>query len=353
MASAASLAIPGAAGAATMPGMPGMPTETAMPTDMPMPTEEPTEEPTAAPTEMPTDMPMPTDTAEPTEQPTAAPTATDTPLPAGYKRVTLKYGPFTIPAGSAQREGVFNGVNFIKRPCAGSCDIVEMKPDLVYADGSKADMDTGPMLHHFVISNLNGQDATCPNRIGGQRLFSAGNERTDKALPPGYGIRTQQGNWWFLLTELMNHSTSAKNVQLQVTYTIAPFGSTKSTQAEWLDVTGCMGASFYGIPAGKSTKTWTWTANATGKIVYINGHMHEDGVNILAKNLTTGQTICDAKATYGTIGGMRAVTDMGKCVGEQVAVIHRGDRIQITSNYDSATQQSDVMGIMHAYLAPL
>jgi hypothetical protein len=211
-------------------------------------------------------------------------------------------------------------------------------------------MDTGPMLHHFVISSLNGQDDTCPGRPG-RRLFSAGNERTDKQLPAGYGVRVGRTDRWVLLTDLMNHSEQAKTVYLSITFSYAPAGSTTPTAALWLDVTGCNGFSYYSAPAGPSSRSWTWTSNRTGRLVFINGHLHDGGVDITAENLTTGQTICDAEAMYGEMGDMNTIMEMGKCVGDPVTVIHRGDRIRITSHYDLEQAQPDVMGIMHAYVA--
>jgi hypothetical protein len=50
----------------------------------------------------------------------------------------------------------------------------EFKPDLVYGDGSRANMDTGPMLHHMVLTSQFRRDATCGSTLlglAGERFF--------------------------------------------------------------------------------------------------------------------------------------------------------------------------------------
>jgi stress up-regulated protein Nod 19 len=275
----------------------------------------------------------------------AAPTAS-----ASSQTVTVRYGPFTIPAGSMGSPGeINNNISLVAKPCT-ACDITGMTPDLVYADGTSANLDTGPMLHHFVLSTLSGQDDTCAGRVG-RRLFSSGNERTDKQLPDGYGVRVQPTDRWLLLADLMNHSDAARTVFISITFHYAPLGSTTPTASLWLDVTGCAGASYYSAPAGQSSKSWTWISNRTGRLVFINGHLHDGGQHITAQNLTTGELICDAEATYGQMGDMSTIMEMGRCTGDPVTVIHRGDRIRITSYYDLDQAEPDVMGIMHAYVA--
>src|SRR5512135_2274547 len=94
----------------------------------------------------------------------AAPAA---PAAAATQQVTVRYGPFNLPAGSMDQPGALrNSIQLINKPCV-TCDITGMKPNLVYADGTEANMDTGPMLHHFVISNLFGNDSICGGRPGG------------------------------------------------------------------------------------------------------------------------------------------------------------------------------------------
>ncbi|MEO5876302.1 MAG: hypothetical protein ABIS86_21860 [Streptosporangiaceae bacterium] len=269
---------------------------------------------------------------------------------AATQTVTVRYGPWTIPGGTMDRPGqISNQIAAIPKPC-GSCDIVGQKPDLVYADGSVADMDTGPMLHHYVISNLAARDTVCPAQPLGDRLFASGNERTDKQLPDGYGLQVRNLDRWMMLTDLMNYAPTPQTVYISITYTLAGAGSTKPVRSLWLDAGGCL-SSYYAVPAGPSSRTWGWTATTGGKIVFANGHQHAGGVHVKATDDTAQALICDSAAEYDTMGGMRTIVKMGTCAGDRLATVRRGDRVSVTSYYDSPTAQSDVMGIVHAYLA--
>ncbi|GAA2133677.1 hypothetical protein [Actinomadura napierensis] len=273
-------------------------------------------------------------------KPAAAAPATQT--------MTVKYGPWTIPGGTMDRPGELpNVVSAAPKPCS-TCDIVGEKPDLVYADGSTADMNSGPMLHHFVISNLAARDTVCP--LSPDRIWASGDERTEKNMPDGYGVPVKSYDRWAMLTDLMNYSSTPKTVYISITYTIAGAGTTTPVRSLWLDAGGCL-TSDYSVPAGPSTHTWSWTSTVGGRIVFANGHQHAGGVHVKAADDTTGALVCDSPATYDTMGGMRTIVKMGTCAGDPLATIRHGDRLTVSSYYDSPTAKNDVMGIVHAYIA--
>ncbi len=118
-------------------------------------------------------------------------------LAATYTR-TVWYGPYTIPAGSPTAPGTIdNSLRFgVQRPCA-DCHITSFKPDLVYPDGTRATMDTGPMLHHAVFTSQFRRDATCGGSwlgLAGERFFASGDERTAAVFPGGNGPRGNGDN---------------------------------------------------------------------------------------------------------------------------------------------------------------
>src|SRR5215216_4070174 len=111
------------------------------------------------------------------------------PAQAATYTTVVKYGPYTLPAGTMTDPGMIHNrlALAVKRPCV-DCYITSFKPDLVYADGTRADIDTG-------------------------------NERTRLDLAAGYGYRVRWYDSWNLLVDLMNHSEASKTVYLKVTYT--------------------------------------------------------------------------------------------------------------------------------------
>lgn len=62
-------------------------------------------------------------------------------------------------------------------PCQ-DCFITNFVAGLEYPNGSYANADTGLWLHHVLIANLYGKDASCPDGGEFERSFAAGNERS-------------------------------------------------------------------------------------------------------------------------------------------------------------------------------
>jgi hypothetical protein len=278
------------------------------------------------------------------------------PAQAATSTKTVRYGPFTVPAGTETTPGmVHNKLLFgVARPCV-DCHITSFKPDLVYADGTKATMATGPMLHHMVLTSQWRRDATCAGSwlgLAGERFFASGNERTAISFPAGYGYRVRYYDSWNLLVDLMNHSTSTKTVYVQVTYTTRPYWeSVRPLKPVWLDIDQC-GDSEYSIPAGFSDTHWDWKVNVPGKVVAMIGHLHGHGVAIEATNESRGgQSICKSVATLDPMD-VHSVLAMSTCVGDPLATITAGQTVRLHSMYQSSHPADDVMGIMLGYIHP-
>jgi len=250
---------------------------------------------------------------------------------------------------------IHNRLSFaVKRPCV-DCYITSFKPDLVYADGTRADIDTGPMLHHFVLTSQFQRDATCGNAwlgLAGQRFFASGNERTAISLPGGYGYRVRWYDSWNLLVDLMNHAAASKTVYIKVTYTYRPsWESVQAVRPVWLDIDQC-GDSEYSIPAGFSDTHWNWSVNVPGKVVAMIGHLHGHGVAIEATNESRGGvSICKSIATLDPTN-VHNVLNMSTCTGDPLATVKSGEVVRLHSMYQSSHAADDVMGIMLGYISP-
>jgi Stress up-regulated Nod 19 len=266
---------------------------------------------------------------------------------------TVRYGPYTIPAGTMDDPGmIHNRLEFaVKRPCT-DCYITAFTPDLVYADGTKATMDQGPMLHHAVWTSQWRRDATCGSTwlgLAGERFFASGNERTAISMPPGYGYRVRWYDSWNMLVDLMNHSPVDKTVYVQVTYTTrASWESVQSVKPVWLDIDQC-GDSEYAIPAGFSDTHWDWNVNVPGKVVAALGHVHGHGIAVEATR--GGTSICRSSATLDPTN-VHNVLAMSTCTGDPLARVRSGQTVRLHSEYQSSHAADDVMGIMLTYIRP-
>ena len=273
---------------------------------------------------------------------------------ATYTKV-VRYGPYTIPAGTMAEPGmIHNQLRLaVQRPCIG-CFITGFEPDLVYADGTRANINTGPMLHHFVLTSQFRSDATCGNAwlgLAGERFFASGNERTAISFPAGYGYRVRWYDSWNLLADLMNHSAEPKTVYIEVTYTFRPsWEPVKPVRPVWLDIDQC-GDSEYSIPEGFSDTHRDWTVNVPGKVVAMIGHVHGHGVAVEATNETRGRaSICKSVATLDPTN-VHNVMNMSTCVGDPLATLSWGETVRLHSMYQSAHAADDVMGIMIGYIS--
>jgi hypothetical protein len=269
---------------------------------------------------------------------------------------TVRYGPFTIPAGSETDPGmIHNKLIFgVGRPCI-DCYITSFTPDMVYPDGTRATMATGAMLHHMVLTSQFRQDATCGRTLlglAGERFFASGNERTAISFPTGYGYRARYYDSWNLLVDLMNHATASQTVYVQVTYTYRPsWESVQRLRPVWLDIDQC-GDSEYSIPAGFSDTHWNWNVNVPGKVVAMIGHLHGHGVAIEATNESQGgASICKSTATLDPMD-VHSVLSMSTCTGDPLAVVKQGQIVRLHSMYQSTHPADDVMGIMLGYINP-
>lgn len=286
----------------------------------------------------------------------------------GELRTTVRYGPFFLPASALGGSNIphFNRIlTDVAKPCA-DCYITGMFPDLVYEDGSSANLDTGPMLHHAVWMQGGRADATCGEETatllgpfsgpltGGERFFAAGNERTAVMFPQGFGYYVS-GNPldpWSMVVELMNYSETARTVylNLEVTYQPASKAATKKVTPLWLDQDNC-GDSEYSVPAGPYHSEWRWVSNVTGRVVSSIGHVHDGGVKTVLANSATGREICSSVAGYGSKPAyMGSIESMSHCFWDSLGTVRAGETLALTTYYNSTVPADNVMGIMLAYV---
>ena len=289
---------------------------------------------------------------------------------------TIDYGPFTIPAGNGDPHdhmgmgAVENKiVSNIAKPCTG-CTIIGATPDLVYENGTKANLDTGPMLHHaaFMAQSSGKTDATCGSSgpgLLGERFFAAGNERTAvdlTSLPYGYKINSSET--WNMIVDLMNWQTTSKTVKVRVTWkyaTSTDHTSRAPLRPVWLDADGCSMDSLISVPEGLSDTHKDWKTTFGGKLIAAAGHVHDHGVNIELTNQSTGgNVLCNSVAAYGGPGfetpdGRKHVSSMNVCTGNPISTIGKGQTLRLHTIYNVPAGHmavDDAMGIVIAYINP-
>ncbi|MFG2244913.1 hypothetical protein [Spirillospora sp. NPDC048823] len=287
----------------------------------------------------------------------AAPATKTEPAAAQSQTVTVRYGPYTIPGAADGEHGMLpNQIDFnIEKPCE-NCYVTGFKPNLVYADGSNANINTGPMLHHAVIFNSAARDTVC---MGPERVLASGNERVESVFPAGYGFRIGSRDRWSLLADLMNHAHQEKTVYVEFTFTYeSAFGSRITPVTPlWLDVGGCADSTWDTPPGQESENSRTWRSTISGDLVHIRGHVHHGGIAVQTENVTTGQLMCRSVAEEGGTPefidhhGNTEISDMPSCGGSPIGRIDRGDTLKITASYRASEEGfKGVMGIMTGWV---
>jgi hypothetical protein len=269
----------------------------------------------------------------------------------------MRYGPFVIPpagaGGDADHADI--AVPTMAKPCT-NCFLLQFQPDLVFSDGSPANLDAGMMLHHAVLFSAGRPDATCgpdepfPGKLG-QRFFASGNERTEGLFPPGFGYYADTGNWSGIF-HIMNHGTQPQTVyfKLAVRWSPASAGGILPVTPLWLDMNNCR-TSEYAVPAGPSSSHWDWTSNVTGRIVSTGGHVHNGGVRTTLSNKTTGDHLCTSWARWGTEPAFQgSIESMSVCSWDRVGTVRKGEVLDLESVYDSPQPVPEAMGIMMAFV---
>jgi len=296
---------------------------------------------------------------------------------AAIETKTIDYGPYTIPAGNgdphdhAEAGMIANKiVQNIAKPCTG-CTLIGVTPDLVYENGSKANITEGPMLHHaaFMAQSSGKVDATCGNSgpgLLGERFFAAGNERTAvdlQSLPYGYKVNSSET--WNMVVDLMNWETTSKTVKVRMTWKYATgtdHTSRASLRPVWLDADGCSMDSLITVPNGLSDTHRDWKTTFGGKLIAAAGHIHDHGVNIEVTNKSAGEALlCNSVAGYGGAGyethldGRKHVSSMGVCTGNPIASITKGNTLRLHGIYNVPAGHhliEDAMAIALLYINP-
>lgn len=335
---------------------------------------------------------------------------------ATWQSSTVTWGPYTIGANGSIDNFIttdncgslggillqlIGGATCINRsvplPCT-NCYIGGITPNLVYADGSTANGDTGPLLHHMVLMSRARGDVTCPKNLfggpiqqlgallgGNERIFASGNERTIMNIKQSgdYGYRVNSGDKWMLITDLMNMSSTSKTVYLQFKfdYTTATVTPAKPM---WLDIDNC-NDSVLPMGAGYSDTHKDWTATTSGTFITAGGHGHGEAISTSIQNVNTGSYYCTSVAGYmdgsmeapgpgagtaghprdavlhqmsdpiysdpRTMGGMMAmdVVESQTVCNPINMTFGWGQKIRIHQQYNEMASDPDNMGIMIAY----
>lgn len=278
-----------------------------------------------------------------------------TAIDGGYRCL---YGPFKVDPGPNEI-----GVPAPAPPAEGY--VTSMRATVVDEDGDRLSHHM-VHLHHAVWLNPTAYDVTCPTYP--ERFFASGKERTRVTLPEGMGYYWSNrppldygyGPTWILLAHLdgmhegMTHDAF---VRLDMDFVAGEQGALTDVRPVWLDVENCENDPVFDVARGSGTgrrytRVWDYEMPLGGRFVAMGGHLHDGGIKLGLRNLTTDQPVFTSEASYDKANDPWYLTAMGSFSSADGPAVARGDVLRLKAVYDSTHRWRDVMGIMVGMLVP-
>lgn len=295
------------------------------------------------------------------------------------QELTYRYGPITLSPYEVNQNTILGGV---PKPNVDGF-ITAMEVDVVDGRGNKVSP-AHVMLHHIVFLNLglpgkfDHHDWTCSifttlnNSLKvpalADRFYASGEERNKLKLPPGYGYPVKGQDNWVLLWMLMSHHPIEDQVYIQYKITYESEQQLAPAYMVWLDVRNCLQDPVFDVPGGGNpgsiySRSTTWTAPTSGRLVAGGGHLHGGGLSTVLSQPDCGdRQLFTSRPLYGLpsdpVYMARPVMhepgpiNMSGFVSQQGLPLVRGQRLKLTASYENRYPHTRVMGIMGVYFAP-
>ena len=200
------------------------------------------------------------------------------------------------------------------------------------------------------------------------RFYASGEERNTLSLPDGYGYQVKGDDDWVLLWMLMNHHAVSDQVYIEYKITYETERQLTPAYMVWLDIENCLQDPVFDVPGGGGvgstySRSMTWTAPQSGRIVAGGGHLHGGGKNTVLSQPDCGdRQLFTSLPLYGLpndpVYKARPVIhepgpiNMSGFLSQQGLPLAKGQKLKLTANYENRYPHTRVMGIFGAYFAP-
>jgi len=248
-----------------------------------------------------------------------------------HHRFVLTLGPVDLPAHATHHMVQQLGVRQAELPRDGWLEGYQV--DVLDSLGHVLPRE---LIHHVELIELN-RRALLDGEV--QRMASVGKETQVVELPDFIGYPVRRGEPIGIDPMLENPTDTsypAAFVRVSVPYT--PASAEDAPQDVFsieADVTGAVGApSDFDVPAGRSSASHEFTVPISGLLLAVGGHIHDFGTRLLLVNLTTGDTVYDARVTRDSLGRLKQlpVRQLWRSGGYQIT---GGQRFRLTAFYDN------------------
>lgn len=263
--------------------------------------------------------------------------------------VTITTGPFDVPAEGAAEGMNMSGMDMehdaypkklfrFEWPVDGA--VKSFKVELRDAQGRWLPRS---VLHHVIGVNLDRRNFVYP---AAERLFGIGRETEALELPGLLAVPLEKGQrigYYVAWHNETGRNLQGVKVRLVLSYTTAR--EIIPVLPMLIDVNNVIaGDNRFDLPPGRSSKTFEFTAPASGRILGIGGHLHDYGVAVRMEDAESGAILVQLNGKSDANGKI-------KSVGRKFFVVNpirlqAGHRYRVVADYNNPTSQPVVKGAM-------
>lgn len=212
------------------------------------------------------------------------------------------------------------------------------------------------LLHHLNLVNFDRRQLVYPVV---ERLMGFGQETEDVSLPRSIGLPVSAGHRIGLFVMWDNETGQAlEDVYVRLSFRWAPSNLVPrpiSVMPFIVDANLVVaGHNTFDVPPGGTTKTFDFTFPLSGHLIGAGGHLHDHGVWVCLRDLTTGKAVVTVQAKRDSAGHVFGMSRELLALRGQGPHLRADHRYRLEARYDNPTPDTLVgmMGMMVGLFAP-
>lgn len=210
------------------------------------------------------------------------------------------------------------------------------------------------IMHHLIAVNYDRRQLLYP---AAERLFGAGTETEDAAVPASIGVPLRSGtSLGFYVAWHNDTGEDLRGVQLTMVLEYSP----RNLKPRPLDVMPLYmdvnlqvgGTNTYDVPPGRSEKAYEFTMPVGGRLIGYSGHLHDYGVMVRLEDVESGKVLARVRANRDASGKVSSLSRSLPGVRGRGTLLKANRRYRVVGVYDNPTGQVLRNGAM-AHIAAL
>ncbi|MBX6331085.1 MAG: hypothetical protein IRY91_04480 [Gemmatimonadaceae bacterium] len=210
--------------------------------------------------------------------------------------------------------------------------------DVVDKDGKPL---PASLLHHLIGVNFDRRQLVYP---AVERLFGWGAETDPVELPKSLGVPLHPGEKLGMYA--MFHNETGKDVdgaylRLTLLYTPQKGNHPVEVLPFYVDVNNVIGGqTWFDVPPGKSTHSYTFELPVGVKLIGVGGHLHDYGSAVMLEDAKTGKVLVRLKAKRDDAGHVKGVGRFIFGFNSDALHLEAHHPYRVVAEYDNPTKET-------------